>query len=547
MMLRLIKSKFNDLKFRGKLLLSHLIIALIPILLLGTLSFYQSYRAQLKELENEARSSLNQAASILDYKINRYNMLCEFLVLNRELSAVFLKDYGSNYFRMYLDFRDFVDPMIAQTKLMDEDIEDITFYTSGDLLGIRGNILPLEELREQPWYNGEKGRRWIVHDGRVYLLQQLISNLRESNYMVITIHHDSLFADLDRLSDHISVSIEGRDQEPVYQSPMSAPQAARDTTVLREPLQNVDWAIKYTLSHANAYFNALTIFKITFFVIMLSLLITFCLIYIFSTNFTRRIVRLKNKVDKVEQDNLDVVIYSSSKDEVGQLTNGIAKMLGRINSLIKQVYEAEIAKRESEYNQLIAQINPHFLYNTLSFINWRAVKKHDIETSYIIASLAKFYRTTLNKGKTRVRVRDELENIKAYIDLQLIMHDGGFEVEYEVDDDLLGQEIIHFILQPIVENAIKHGFADAAGEDRLLQILVYRTGRELKLSVRDNGVGMLPEQASRLLLAESGSSGCGVKNVNDRIRLYYGPEYGLDIESGLELGTTVTITVPYEP
>ncbi|WP_230875594.1 sensor histidine kinase [Paenibacillus campinasensis] len=543
MMIRLIKSMFNDLKFRGKLLLSHLIIALIPILLLGTLSFYQSYHAQMKELENEARSSLDQVASILDYKINRYNMLCEFLVLNREFSAVFLKDYDSNYFRMYLDLRDVVDPLIAQTKLMDEDIEDITFYVSGDLLGIRGNILPLAELKQQPWYDGEKGRRWIVHDGRVYLLQQLISNRRESNYMVIAIHHDSLFADLSRLSEHISVSIISGDRGPVYVSAL--PMDTRETTVLRKPLHNVDWTVEYTISHANAYLNALTIFKITFFVIMLSLLITFCLIYIFSSNFTRRIVRLKNKVDKVEQNNLDVVIYSSSRDEIGELTNGIATMLGRINCLIKRVYEAEIAKRESEYNQLIAQINPHFLYNTLSFMNWRAVKKQDIETSYIVSALAKFYRTTLNKGKTRVRVRDELDNIKAYIDLQLIMHDGGFEAEYDVDEELLGQEIIHFILQPIVENAIKHGFADMADEDRLLLISVYRTGQELKLSVHDNGVGMPPEKAARLLLAEGGSSGCGVKNVNDRIKLYYGQEYGLTVESKVQLGTTVTITLPY--
>ncbi|MGG6311006.1 sensor histidine kinase [Paenibacillus macerans] len=542
MMIRLIKSKFNDLKFRGKLLLSHLIIALIPILLLGMLSFSQSYHAQMKELKSEARSSMNQVASILDYKINRYNMLCEFLVLNREFSAVFLKDYGSNYFRMYLDFRDIVDPLIAQTKLMDEDIEEITFYTSGDLPGIRGNILPLDELKRQPWYDGYRGRHWIVYDGHVYLLQQLISNLKESNFMVITIDYDSIFSDLDRLSEHISVSIEGVDREPIYHSAQPfAP--ARDAAEIREPLKNIDWMLKYSLSYDNAYLNAMAIFKITFFVILLSLLITFCLIYIFSSNFTRRIVRLRNKVDKVEQNNLDVVIHSSSKDEVGELTNGIGKMLSRINGLIRQVYEAEIAKRESEYNQLITQINPHFLYNTLSFINWRAVKKQDIETSYMVAALAKFYRTTLNKGKTRVTLRDELDNIKAYIDLQMIMHDGGFEANYDIDEGLLTHEIIHFILQPIVENAIKHGFAETADEDLQLWISACRAKEELKLSVRDNGVGMSPERAARLLSAENG--GCGVQNVNDRVKLYYGPKYGLAIASEPRLGTAVTITLPY--
>ena len=122
-----IKSKFNDIRFRNKLLLSHLIIALIPILLLGLLSFIQSYRIQMKELRSEAEASLEQVANIMDYKINRYNTLSEFMVLNRELSQIFIKDYEENYFNMYLDFRDILEPLISNIRLMDDDIEAITF------------------------------------------------------------------------------------------------------------------------------------------------------------------------------------------------------------------------------------------------------------------------------------------------------------------------------------------------------------------------------------------------------------------------------------
>ncbi|MBU5347802.1 sensor histidine kinase [Paenibacillus lautus] len=543
-----IKSKFNDIRFRNKLLLSHLIIALIPILLLGLLSFIQSYRIQMKELRSEAEASLEQVANIMDYKINRYNTLSEFMVLNRELSQIFIKDYEENYFNMYLDFRDILEPLISNIRLMDDDIEAITFYTSGELLGIRDNILPIGELKSKSWYDGFRGRRWIVDGEKLYLVQELISNPKDSNFMVISIQHDSIFADMDKLSEHVAVHIEDAEQRVIFKERKESDASAdlesgeKGGLNLSRSLANNGWTIHYNLLNTNAYANALGIFQITLFVMILSLIITFLLIYVISNNFTRRIIHIKNKVDKVEQNNLEVIIQSSSRDEFGELTNGIGKMLKRINSLISQVYQAEIAKRESEYNKLINQINPHFLYNTLSFIRWRAEKKADIETSYMVSALARFYRTTLNQGRHMATIKDEVQHIKAYLDLQLIMNDGRFDVDYHIDEEVLDTEIIHFILQPIVENAIKHGFVEAGGADYQIHIGVSRVEGGMKLIVSDNGVGMTPAQAARLLAGESG--GCGVRNVNDRIKLYYGLDYGLDIHSEPGSGTEVSMVIP---
>ncbi|MBB3130977.1 two-component system sensor histidine kinase YesM [Paenibacillus rhizosphaerae] len=544
-MLHWIKSRFNDIRFRNKLLLSHLFIALIPILLLGVLAFIQSYRIQMKELKSEAAASLDQVANILDYKINRYNTLSEFIVLNRDFSKLFTRNYGGNYFEMFLDFRDIMDPLISNTKTMDDNIEGITFYTSGDLLGIRDNILPLSDLKQKPWFEGYRGRHWVVDGSHVYLVQELISNLKDSNYMVISVNYDSIFSDMDKLSDHITVQIEGPQHQPIFREQM-AEAPAQGATRLDRTLKSNGWTIHYYLSNANAYVNALTFFKITLLVIALSLLVAFFLIYIVSNNFTRRIIHLKNKVDKVEQNNLDVVIQSSSRDEFGELTNGIGKMLGRINSLIHQVYQAEIARQQSEYQRLINQINPHFLYNTLSFIHWRAKKKRDLETGYMVSTLAKFYRTTLNGGRDMATVSNEIEHIRAYLDLQLVMNDGDFDVEFQVEEDTADLKIIHFVLQPIVENAIKHGFTHPEAEETpRLVIASHRQEGILTLSVTDNGVGMTPVQAAKLLSAENG--GTGVKNVNDRMKLYYGQPYGLAIDSVPGIGTTVTLTFPAEP
>lgn len=544
-----IKSKFNDIRFRNKLLLSHLVIALIPILLLGLLSFIQSYRIQMKELRSEAEASLEQVANIMDYKINRYNTLSEFMVLNRDLSQIFTKDYEDNYYNMYLDFRDILEPLISNIRLMDDDIEGITFYTSGELLGIRNNILPIGDLKSKAWYDGFRGRRWIVDGEKLYLVQELISNPKDSNFMVISIQHDSIFADLDNLSEHVAVHIEDAKQHVIFQENHKRVAVAAGSKVgesgdlsLSRSLANNGWTIHYNLLNTNAYANAMSIFQITLFVIILSLVITFLLIYVISNNFTQRIIHIKNKVDKVERNNLDVIIRSSSRDEFGELTNGIGKMLTRINSLISQVYHAEIAKKESEYNKLISQINPHFLYNTLSFIRWRAEKKADIETSYMVSALARFYRTTLNQGKNMATIEAEVQHIKAYLDLQLIMNDGRFDVDYHINDEVLHTEVIHFILQPIVENAIKHGFVEADAIDYRIHITVNRVGEGIKLTVCDNGVGMTPMQTAGLLTGENG--GCGVRNVNDRIKLYYGRDYGLVIHSEPGSGTEVSIVLP---
>ncbi|MGF9696163.1 sensor histidine kinase [Paenibacillus sp. MABNR03] len=543
-----IKSRFNDIRFRNKLLLSHLVIALIPILLLGLLSFIQSYRIQMKELRSEAEASLEQVASIMDYKINRYNTLSEFMVLNREFSQIFTKDYDDNYYNMYLDFRDIMEPLISNIKMMDDNIEGITFYTSGELLGIRNNILPIGEFRSQAWYDGFRGRRWVVDGEKLYLVQELISNPKDSNFMVISIQHDSIFGDLDNLSEHVSVHIEDSDQHVIFQennkrnAVNGLEKKETSDLSLNRSLSSNGWTIHYSLLNTNAYANAMGIFQITLFVIILSLIITFLLIYVISNNFTRRILRLKYKVDKVERNNLEVIIQSSSRDEFGELTNGIGKMLRRINSLISQVYHAEIAKKESEYNRLISQINPHFLYNTLSFIRWRAEKKADIETSYMVSALARFYRTTLNQGRHMTTIEAETQHIKAYLDLQLIMNDGLFDVDYDIDEELLQAEVIHFVLQPIVENAIKHGFVKPDATDYCIQITINRVNEGIKLAVTDNGAGMMPEQIVRLLTSENG--GCGVRNVNDRIKLYYGQDYGLAIRSEPGHGTEVSMVIP---
>jgi two-component system sensor histidine kinase YesM len=207
------------------------------------------------------------------------------------------------------------------------------------------------------------------------------------------------------------------------------------------------------------------------------------------------------------------------------------------------VYESEITQKKYEMKALQNQINPHFLYNTLSLINWKAIENGNKDISEITLALSNFYRTSLNKGKNVLPVADEIKNVKSYIAVQLFMHDYDFDVEYDIDEEIMGYESLNLILQPIVENAIEHGL-EVMEEDKrgLLIIKGWLQDNKIYISVTDNGVGMDEDKAATIITQHS--KGYGMRNVHERIRLFYGDEYGLSVHSEIDKGTTITVCIP---
>ena len=196
----------------------------------------------------------------------------------------------------------------------------------------------------------------------------------------------------------------------------------------------------------------------------------------------------------------------------------------------------------TEMRALQAQINPHFLYNSLSIINWKAIEADEQEISKVTLALSTYYRTSLNRGETMTTVVSEMENIRAYLKIQLIMHDNSFRVE-EVYDNTMGScEIPKLILQPLVENAIDHGLDVSEKIEKVLRIKVVQDELFLYFMVEDNGNGMTEEKASQIVTYRS--KGYGVRNVNERIVLLYGEENKIRVESKEGEGTRVCIRIP---
>lgn len=232
-----------------------------------------------------------------------------------------------------------------------------------------------------------------------------------------------------------------------------------------------------------------------------------------------------------------------SKDELAVLNTSFNQMVEKIGNLVEDIRIEQLNLRATELKLLQAQINPHFLYNSLSLINWKAIMADQTEISEMAQLLSTFYRTTLNKGKSVTTVKGEWDNTCSYIRIQSIMHSGKFDVEQHVEASMMDCEMLNLILQPLVENAIGHGLDHKEGNGKKkLWVSGREAGDVLEFEVKDNGCGIPEEDIEAVLHTQT--KGYGLSNVNHRIKLYYGEAYGLQMESRLGEGTRVLVRIP---
>jgi two-component system sensor histidine kinase YesM len=265
-----------------------------------------------------------------------------------------------------------------------------------------------------------------------------------------------------------------------------------------------------------------------------------------SSRISRPIKRLEASMKEVEKGNFDIHVAIESSNEIGQLSKRFNRMTREIKELMIQNVTEQELKRKSELKALQAQINPHFLYNTLDSIIWMAEGKKSEEVVLMVSALAKLFRLSISKGQEIITIANEIEHIKSYLTIQKIRYKDKLDFEIAVNPQILSNKVLKIILQPLVENSIYHGIKHNAGEGTIRitgEIIEHR----IRLQVIDNGIGMSPESVQRMLEKtgnSSSGSGIGVSNVHQRIQLYYGAEYGITFESELGQGTTANIWLP---
>lgn len=294
-----------------------------------------------------------------------------------------------------------------------------------------------------------------------------------------------------------------------------------------------------------SYYEEFRIFII--FILLFSALTMLSINMYVSSRIANPLMELERAVKEFEEGVSSLNISEKGSIEVQHLTKAINYMIKEMNVLMENVRTEQEEKRKSELNSLQAQINPHFLYNTLDSIVWMIENENYEGSITMVTSLARFFRISLSKGKNIITVKDELEHAKNYLTIQNIRYKNRFDYKIEADESTHNLSCIKLVVQPIIENAIYHGMEYMDGDGEIL-VKAYTKDEELYIDIIDNGLGMEEEVAKSLLNGEVNSSkkgsGTGILNVHQRIKLYFGKDYGLEVYSEPDEGTMVRIHLP---
>ncbi len=273
-----------------------------------------------------------------------------------------------------------------------------------------------------------------------------------------------------------------------------------------------------------------------------SLLLALGMVLLISGYFNGRIRSLAAQTARIQSGDFKGRIQIRGNDEIEQLSRTVNNMTERLEGLVQELYHKELSRRDAELYALQSQINPHFLYNTLSAIASLAIRRGDAQISSLIDHLSSFYRISLNKGMKYILIRNELEITRHYIAVQHMRFGDQFQEVYELDEELYPYKTLKLILQPFVENAVNHAMGTESGVLHIF-IRLYRRQDVICFEVEDDGPGM-SEDKVRYLEADRPEAGFGIRSVDERIRLAYGEDFGVRIKSAQGKGTKVMVTIP---
>lgn len=317
--------------------------------------------------------------------------------------------------------------------------------------------------------------------------------------------------------------------------------------VTRTDMKTTGWTLVSMVPYKSVMAETMAISGVMILAVAITLIVTLLLLNRILTGVVKPLKKLEKYMVQVNPDNMDQRMEILTDDEIGHLSMKFNQMMDRIRNLKEQVIEEQEDKRKYELQALQAQINPHFLYNTLDSIIWMA-ETNDSNIVAMTEALAKLFRISLNKGNEEISLERELEHVKNYLIIQSMRYADKFTYEISAEPGVERCRTIKLILQPIVENCIYHGIKKKRGTGKIT-IRAYRREQNLIIEVSDDGCGM-PEEICRKILSDEieseniSGSGIGVKNVNERIQLRFGKKYGLSYSSEEGVGTTVTYVLP---
>lgn len=580
---------------KARLMLFFSLIIIVPMVMVGIIGYISfSSHIEASTIENKLKIVLNGLDEI-DQKKLADEMVSDQLLANEFLREVLIDGEPEDSFsrhQLLSKITSYISSMVDRYNVKGISIiGKLRNYTSG-----RERFISEEEfeslLDAPPSMEGSGINRWLANEEDILSYAQISStgphiyivrsmydmNMINSKigYSVVQLYYerfqsilmksiigegefawllnekDILFAST-RHSDSIGSRVNQEIKEYMTASEGHFRYTFEDTNylVLYAKSGSSSWAFVEWIPYANIMARSIETRNFIFLLTGLSALIAILVSMPLVKHITNPIIMLYKTIKKFGRGNLAVRSSMKRKDEIGHLQSAFNVMADEIEQLLKEVEEEFRTRQKLELDVLQYQINPHFLFNTLESINWMAHRSGNREIGEMITSLARFFRIGLNKGKEMLLIQDELEHVRHYLVITKIRSRDAFNYEIHADPEVYMHKTLKVLLQPVVENSIKYGIRKNA-TDNLIVINARSDAGQIIFEVSDNGKGIDEirlQQIQEMLEGGAGpydesESGLGLSNLNKRIRLVYGNEYGVKIRSGSNMGTTVTITIP---
>lgn len=551
-------------RIRSKFLLAMLNIGIIPILILGIIAFVQSYEALMDNHTTYGYTYLE----IMDSELN--GISSSMISFSRQLIAsdAFKNTFANGSASVTPLEKKRLDALVGDMSLMLDQPYYLLVFDGGkiyehsdikwkhdDKRAVKTDRVVNGDCEKEDWY-----LKTLANDGREIFFFEDVVNVGNKNFtmtkllrdldtgepwgvMCLMIHMDALHQMLPAtfnpmgtayvlLDDAGESVVLGNQLEAVDFDPLQA--VLENHSIASRYSGKTGWTLHYVLDRRIVFKNNADILWATLMTAIV--LIATCIVISIGVarTITRPLNRLRRAIDEMENTG-SARGYAFDDDEVGQIGRRFIEMSEKIDALHQNVVRLSVKEKEAELKVLQAQINPHFLYNTLTSIYWLCKLNRAEDAAQAAILLSDAFKYSLNRDKrTEVFVDAELIHIERYLLLQNIRFDGKISVIWDIEDEIRPAKILKLILQPLVENAIYHGLEPKIGEWEI-RISGRLCGSGIEFVIQDNGVGMVPGEIEK---------GFGASNVQERIRLYYGEDYGCHYKSTLGQGTTVTVRIP---
>lgn len=579
------KNKISQMPFGYKLMLSYCILIMIPIILIGNVAnriYTESIREQTRSI---IQGTLHQMKNNIAFKMEDTKRISDMLYFDYYLASV-LRHYEEGW-SSYDSTKNILVPKFQTAVETANRRMWLSVYLKNDTIpevyNLYENVNPLDtkarlydiyqykRLVDKEWYINFPSDevygttlQWMQIEedskyGNISLLRRIIDvggdkyPYEEIGFMRISVSLKDLFdgVDFQKIGEGTTIYISDPSSHVIVSSgsdgvlevaALSELSRNEDDLIIRDSLPGLDMELVAIIPADIVEKDSVKVRNLTLFIGLGCIVIFFFLSIVVSRYFGKRVSKIVKVVDSFQEGEFHKRIHFKGNDEFTKIASALNEMGSNIDRLIREVYLADLQKKEAELESLHAQINPHFLYNTLSSIS-RLAKFGKLEKlQRMVLDLAKFYRLSLNEGRNVIPIKNELEQVQAYIDIQKIKYENRMQVQYDIAPELVRYETVKLILQPFIENVLEHAWM---GDNIYIRISGLVTDEGLEFKIIDNGVGFPPGMIKDLTGAQDlTNAGYGIKNVDQRIKLHYGQQYGVTLFSRPGIGTTVRIIIP---